>query len=95
MFFFPMPGRPIRNLATYPPPVQTYAFKAFGPSFAWVYHAKHAAVQSLDNFEKIDTSVTMNQQKFLQVCEDQKQGMYNAFGLRGLAMPLPSCYSSL
>ena len=31
----------------------------------WVYHAEDAAVQSLINFEKIDTPVTMNQLKFL------------------------------
>ena len=28
-------------------------------------------------------------------CEDKEKGMYNAYGLRGLAMPLPSRYSSL
>ena len=61
-----MRGLAIRNLATYPPPVQTYAVKAFGPFFTWVYHAEDAAVQSLLNFETMDTPVTMNQLKFLQ-----------------------------
>ena len=28
-------------------------------------------------------------------CKDQEKGMYNAFGLRGLALPLPSRYSPL
>ena len=54
------------NMATHPPPVQTYSVKAFGPFFTWVYHAEDAAVTSLDNFEKMDTPVTMNQLKFLQ-----------------------------
>ena len=61
-----MRGLAIRNLATYPPPVQTYAVKAFGPFFTWVYHTEDPAVQSLNNFEKIVTPVTMNQLKFLQ-----------------------------
>ena len=61
-----MPGLAIRNLITYPPPVQTYSVKAFGPFFTWVYHAEDAAVTSLENFEKMDTPVTMNQLKFLQ-----------------------------
>ena len=39
---------------------------AFGPFFTWVYHAEDAAVTSLDNFEKMDTTVTMYQLKFLQ-----------------------------
>ena len=58
MFHFRMRGLAIRNLATYPPPVQTYSVKAFGPFFTWVYHAEDAAVTSLDNFEKMDTPVT-------------------------------------
>ena len=53
-------------MATYPPPVQTYSVKAFGPFFTWVYRAEDAAVTSLDDFEKMDTPVTMNQLKFLQ-----------------------------
>ena len=40
--------------------------KAFGPFLTWVYHAEDAAVQSLMNFENMDTAVTMNQLKFLQ-----------------------------
>ena len=66
MFQLRMRGLAIRNLATYPPPVQTYAVKAFGPFFTWVYHAEDAAVQSLDTFEKMDTPAIMNQPKFLQ-----------------------------
>ena len=66
MFYFLMQGLAIRDLATYPPPVQTYAVKAFGSFFTWVYHAEDATVQSLVNFEKIDTPVTMNQLNFLQ-----------------------------
>ena len=54
------------NVATYPPPLQTYSIKAFGPFFTWVYHAEDAAVTSLDNFEKMDTPATMNQLKFVQ-----------------------------
>ena len=46
--------------------MQTYPVKAFGPFFTRVYHAEDAAVQSLDNFEKMDTLVTMNQLKCLQ-----------------------------
>ena len=61
-----MRGLAIRNLATYLPPVQTYAVRAFGRFFTWVYHAEDAAVQSADNFEKMDTPVAMNQLKFLQ-----------------------------
>ena len=60
-----MPGLAFRNLATYPPPVQIYAVKTFGPFFTWVYHSEEAVVQSLHNFEKMDTQVTMNQLKFL------------------------------
>ena len=56
----------IRHLATYLAPVQTYAVKAFGPFFTWVYHAEDAAMQSLDNSEKMDTPLTMNQLKLLQ-----------------------------
>ena len=56
----------MRNLATYPPPVQTYGVKAFGPSFTWVYNAEDVAVQSLTNLENMDTPVTMNQLKFVQ-----------------------------
>ena len=65
-FLFRMPGLANCNLATYPPPVQTYAVKAFDPFFTWVYHAEDAAVQSLDNLEKMKTPMAMNQQKFLQ-----------------------------
>ena len=54
------------NLATYPPPLQTYAVMVIGLSFTGVYHAEDAAVQFLDNFEKMDTTVTMNQLKVLQ-----------------------------
>ena len=61
-----MRGLAIRNLATYPPPVQTYSVKAFGPFFKWVYQAEDAAVTSLDNFEKMNTPVTMNQLNLLQ-----------------------------
>ena len=53
------------NMATHPPHVESYSVKAFGPFFTWVYHAEDAAVMSLDNFQKMDTPVTMNQQKFL------------------------------
>ena len=66
MFHFRMRGLAIRNVATYPPLVQTYSVQAFGPFFTWVYRAEDAAVTSLDNFEKMDTPVTMNQLKFLQ-----------------------------
>ena len=66
MLLFGMRGLPICNLATYPPRVQSYAVKAFGPFFTWVYHAEDAAVQSLLNLENMDTPVTMNQLKFLQ-----------------------------
>ena len=55
-----------RNMATHPPHVQSYLVKAFGLFFTWVYHAGDAAVTSLDNFEKIDMPVTMNQLKLLQ-----------------------------
>ena len=61
-----MRGLAICNLATYPPPVHTYAVKALGPLVTWVFHAEGAAVQSLMNFENMDTPVTMNQLKFLQ-----------------------------
>ena len=54
------------NIATHPPHVQSYSVKAFGPFFTWVYHAEDAAVTSLDDFEKMDMPVTMNQLKFLQ-----------------------------
>ena len=54
------------NMATHPPHVQSYSVKAFGPFFTWVYHAEDAALTSLDNFEKMDMPVTMNQLKFLQ-----------------------------
>ena len=54
------------NMATPPPHAQSYSVKAFGPFFTWVYHAEDAAVTSLDNFEKMDAPVTMNQLKFLQ-----------------------------
>ena len=66
MFLFRMRGLAIHNLATYLPPGQINAVKAFGPYFTWVYHTEDAAVQSLDNFEKMDTPVTMNQLKFVQ-----------------------------
>ena len=58
------PGNP--NMATHPPHVLSYSVKAFGPFLTWVYHAEEAAVTSLDNFEKMDTPVMMNQLKFLQ-----------------------------
>ena len=54
------------NMATHPPHVQSHSVKAFGPFFTWVYHAKDAAVTSLDDFEKMDMPVTMNQLKTLQ-----------------------------
>ena len=54
------------NMATHPPPVQSYSVKACGPFFTWVYHAEDAAATLLDNFEMMDTPVTMNQLKFLQ-----------------------------
>ena len=66
MLLFGMRGLAICNLATYPPPVQSYSVKAFGPFFTWVYHGQDAAVQSLIKFENMDTPVTMNQLKFLQ-----------------------------
>ena len=66
MLLFGMRGHAICNLATHPPPVQSYAVKAFGPFFTWVYHAEDAAVQSLIDFENMDTPVTMNHLKFLQ-----------------------------
>ena len=53
-------------MATHPPHVQSYSVKAFGPFFTWVYHAEDVAVTSLDDFEKMDMPVTMNQLKFLQ-----------------------------
>ena len=53
-------------MATHPPPVQSYSVKPLGPFFTSVYHAADVAVTSLDNFEKMDTPVTMNQLKFLQ-----------------------------
>ena len=56
----------IPNMATDCPHVQSYSVKAFGPFFTWVYHAEETALTSLDNFEKMDTPVTMNQLKFLQ-----------------------------
>ena len=56
----------MRNLATYLSPEQTYAAKGFGPFFTWVYHAEDAAVQSLDNFERMDTLVTINWLEVLQ-----------------------------
>ena len=59
-----------RNMATHPPHVRSYSVKAFGPFFTWVYHAEDAAVTSLDNFQKMDTPVTMNQLKFLQALYD-------------------------
>ena len=40
--------------------------KAFRSFFPWVYHTEDAAVQSLCNFEAMDTPVTMNQVKFLK-----------------------------
>ena len=61
-----MQGLAIRNLATYPPAVQTYAVKAFGPFFTWMYHLEDAAVRSVLHFENMDTPVTMNQLRFLQ-----------------------------
>ena len=61
-----MRGLANRNLATHPPPVQTYSVKAFGTFFTLVYLAEDAAVTSLDSFEKMDTPVTMNQLNFLQ-----------------------------
>ena len=36
MFIFRMRGFAIRNLATHPTPVHSYAVKAFGPLFTWV-----------------------------------------------------------
>ena len=66
MLMFGMAGLAICNVATYLPPVQSYAVKAFGPFFTWVYHAEDAAVQSLINLENMDTPVTMNQLKVLQ-----------------------------
>ena len=66
------------NMATHPPHVQSYSVKAFGPFFTWVYHAEDAAVTLLDNFEKMDTPVTMNQLKFLQ-------GMYQPLLLQRVA----------
>ena len=53
------------NMATHPPLVQSYSVKVFGPFFTWVYHAADAAVTSLDNFEKMDMPVMMNQLTFL------------------------------
>ena len=61
-----------RNMATHPPPVQTYSVKALGPFFTWVYHAEDAKVTSLDNFEKMDTPVTMNQLSFCRVCTSHR-----------------------
>ena len=54
------------NMATHPPHVQSHSVKAFGPFFTWVYRAEDAVVTSLDNFQKMETPVTMNQLKFLQ-----------------------------
>ena len=54
------------NMATHPPYVQSYSVKVFGRFFTWRYHAEGAAVTSLDNFEKMDMPVTLNQLKFLQ-----------------------------
>ena len=61
-----MRGLGICNLATHPPHVQTYEVKAFGPFLTWVYNTEDAAVQSLLNFETMDTPVTMNQLRLLQ-----------------------------
>ena len=55
-----------QNMATHPPHVQSYTVKAVGLFFTWVYHAEDAAGTSLDNFEKMDMPVMMNQLKFLQ-----------------------------
>ena len=46
--------------------MQSYPVKAFGPFSTWLYHAEDAALQSLINFENMDTPVTMNQLNFLQ-----------------------------
>ena len=66
MLLFGMRGFAILNLAMCPPPVQSYAVKAFGPFFTWVHHAEDAAVQSLIDFGNMDTPVTMNQLNFVQ-----------------------------
>ena len=66
------------NMATHPPDVQSYSVKAFGPFFTLVYHADNAAVTSLDNFEKMDMTVTMNQLKLLQ-------GLYDPLLLQQVA----------
>ena len=54
------------NMATHPPSVESYSVRAIGPFVTWVYHAGDAAVTSLENFEEMDTPVTMNQPQFLQ-----------------------------
>ena len=54
------------NMATHPPHVHSNSVKVFGQFFTWVYRAEDAAVTSLDNFEKMDTPVMMNQLRFLQ-----------------------------
>ena len=66
--YVPLSNARPRNpyMATHPPHVQSYSVKAFGPFFTWAYHSEDAAVTSLNNFEKMDTPVTMNQLKFLQ-----------------------------
>ena len=70
------------NMATHPPHVQSYSVKAFGPFFTWLYHAGDAAVMSLDNFEKMDMPVTVNQLKFLQ-------GLYEPSLLQRVAADMP------
>ena len=66
--YVPFPNARPRNsnVATYPPPLQTFSVKAFQPFFTWVYHAEDTAVTSLDTFQKMDKRLTMNQLKFLQ-----------------------------
>ena len=66
MVLFGLRGLAICNLAMHPPLVQSYAVKGFGPFFTCAYHAEDTAVQSLLYFENMDTSVTINQLKFLQ-----------------------------
>ena len=60
------------NTATHPPPVQSYSVNVFGPFFTWVYHAADAAVMSLDNFDKMDTPLTMNRPRFCRVCTSHR-----------------------
>ena len=67
MLPFGIRGLAICNLATYPSTVQSYAVKAFGPFFTWVYHTEDAAVPSPINFENVDTPVTMH----CRICTSQ------------------------